>query len=188
VSVRIFVTGLGGYLGHAIAAVASSEVAGTIRAKPAPRGTQAFRIDVRDAPAITDAFAEVRPDAVVHTAFVQQGDDLRSINIEGSVVVASAARAAGLRLVHISSDAIFPGELGRAVREEDPPAPVTAYGASKAEAELAVVAAHPDAVLVRTSLIYGGERPSIHELRALDPASVFYSAGNVVGPRSPSRA
>jgi len=173
--VRLFVTGLGGYLGHAIAAATPGEVAGTIRHQSAPRGTQAFRVDVRDTRAIAAALREVGPDAVVHTAFVQQGDELTSINVEGSAVVASAARRAGLRLVHVSSDAIFAGELGRPVCEADPPRPTTAYGASKAEAELAVSAAHPEAVIVRTSLIYGGERPSIHELRALHPASAFYS-------------
>jgi dTDP-4-dehydrorhamnose reductase len=35
--------------------------------------------------------------------------------------------------------------------------------------------AHPGAVLVRTSLIYGGTEPSTYELRALDPSQTFYA-------------
>ena len=49
------------------------------------------------------------------------------------------------------------GRLGwpEACREEDVPAPVNAYGRSKAEAELRVADAHPGATIARTSLIYG---------------------------------
>jgi nucleoside-diphosphate-sugar epimerase len=80
----------------------------------------------------------------------------------------------GLRLVHLSSDAIFAGDLGRPLREDDPPSPITVYGATKAEAEAVVAAADPRAVLVRTSLTYGGAEPSNHERRALDPTATFY--------------
>jgi dTDP-4-dehydrorhamnose reductase len=174
--VRLFVTGLGGYLGRAIAAAApAGTVSGTVRSAPAPPDTRWFRADVRDEAAIATALDRARPDAVVHTAYVQGGDDQRSVNVDGAAVVARAAAARGLRLVHLSSDVIFSGDLGRPLRENDPAAPMTEYGATKADAETAVTAAHPAAVLVRTSLIYGGAEPSNHERRALDPAMTFYS-------------
>jgi dTDP-4-dehydrorhamnose reductase len=176
--VRLFVTGAGGYLGHALAAAAlegGSEVSGTIRTRPAPEGVRAFALDVRDEEALAAALCDVRPDAVIHTAYVQNGPQARSVNAGGSAAVARAARAAGARLVHLSSDVIFPGDLGRPLREDDAPAPVNAYGESKAAAETAVAGAAPDAVLVRTSLIYGGARPSVYEQRALDPAQTFYA-------------
>jgi dTDP-4-dehydrorhamnose reductase len=174
---RLFVTGLGGYLGRAIAAAAAREhvVAGTVRTSPAPTATRAFALDVRDEAGLAAALDDARPDALIHTAYVQHGDDMRSVNVDGAAVVAGAAAARGLRLVHLSSDAIFGGDLGRALREDDPPDPMTPYGASKADAEAAVAAAHPAAVLVRTSLIYGGAEPSNHERRALDPAHTFYA-------------
>ena len=173
---RLFVTGLGGYLGHAIAAVAdgSHEVLGTMRTRPAPPGTSSFALDVRDEGAVGSALDEARPDAVIHTAYVQGGEEERSVNVDGAAAVARAAAARGIRLVHLSSDVIFTGDLGRPLREDDPPAPMTAYGATKADAETVVVAADPGAVLVRTSLIYGGHEPSNHERRALDPAMTFY--------------
>lgn len=172
---RLFVTGLGGYLGHAIAALPGHEVVGTVRATPAPPGTtRAFGVDVRDEAAVGAALDDARPDAVIHTAYVQGGADERSVNVEGAAAVARAAAARGLRLVHLSSDVIFTGDLGRPLREEDPPAPMTAYGATKAEAEAVVAAADVGAVLVRASLIYGGATPSNHERRALDPAMTFY--------------
>jgi len=175
--VRLFVTGLGGYLGRAIAAGGrgTHQVAGTVRTSPAPAGTTAFAIDVRDGAAVARALDDARPDAVIHTAYVQHGDEMRSVNVDGAAAVAAAARALGVRLVHLSSDAVFGGDLGRPVREEDPADPKTPYGATKAEAEAVVAAAHADAVLVRTSLIYGGEAPSNHERRALDPTMTFYA-------------
>jgi dTDP-4-dehydrorhamnose reductase len=175
--VRLFVTGLGGYLGHAIAASAGPPghpVSGTVRSSPAPPGTRAFRADVREAGQIAAALDAARPDAVIHTAYVQGGDDERSVNVDGSGVMARACAERGLRLVHLSSDVIFAGDLGRALREDDPPRPRTAYGATKADAEAVVAASDPGAVLVRTSLIYGGAAPSNHERRALDPAMTFY--------------
>ena len=61
----------------------------------------------------------------------------------------------------------FAGSATRALTEEDEPDPVTAYGESKLEAERLCP---PDALLVRTSLIYGGPVPSSHERAALEVA------------------
>jgi dTDP-4-dehydrorhamnose reductase len=174
--VRLFVTGLGGYLGRAIAAAAPpGRVSGTIRSSPAPPGTRWFRLDVRDEAAVGAALDEARPDAVIHTAYVQGGDDERPVNVDGAAAVARSAAARDLRLVHLSSDVVFGGDLGRALREDDAPAPMTAYGATKADAEAAVAAADPVAVLVRTSLIYGGPEPSTHERTALEGGMTFYA-------------
>jgi dTDP-4-dehydrorhamnose reductase len=174
--VRVFVTGLGGYLGHAIAAAAAAgvDVSGTVRTSPAPPGTRAVAIDVRNEDAVGAALDEARPDAVIHTAYVQGGDDERSVNVDGAAAVARACAARGVRLVHLSTDVVFAGDLGRPLREEDPPDPITGYGATKAEAEVAVAGACPGALIVRTSLIYGGPEPSLHERRARDPAMTFY--------------
>lgn len=172
---RLFVTGLGGYLGAALAALAPGEICGTVRSRPAPAGTRAFALDVRDERALGRAIAAARPDAVVHAAYVQTGPDAWSTNVAGAAAVARVSAAAGLRLVHLSSDVVFSGDAGRPLREDDAPAPVSEYGRSKAAAEAAVRAAHPGAVLVRTSLIYGGAEPSVYELRALDPAQTFYA-------------
>src|SRR3954453_20918621 len=137
--VAVFVTGLGGYLGRAIAALApdAAGIAGRAGA------------DVRDAGAMAAALDAVAADAVIHTAYVQDGPDARSINVDGSAVVARAARERGLRLVPVSTHGVFDRGLGRPIREDDPPSPVTEYGATKAEAERVVAEADPDAVLVR---------------------------------------
>jgi dTDP-4-dehydrorhamnose reductase len=108
------------------------------------------RADVRDADALARAARDV--DAVVHTAY-RQDDDPWSNNVDGSRAVARAAR--GARLVHLSTDIVFRGDRGR-YAEADPPDPVNDYGRSKAGAELVVRLEHAEAVIVRTSLLYGG--------------------------------
>jgi dTDP-4-dehydrorhamnose reductase len=60
--------------------------------------------------------------------------------------------------------------------EDDPPSPCTDYGRAKAEAEAAVREEHPEALVVRTSLIVGGPGylPSKHEQAARDAAMTFF--------------
>jgi dTDP-4-dehydrorhamnose reductase len=123
---------------------------------------------VRDAGAVGAVAADV--DAVVHTAYVQTGEEAWATNVDGSAVVASAAT--GRRLIHLSSDLVFDGRRGR-YREDDPTSPVNEYGRSKAEAELRVARAHPAATIVRTSLLYGGREPGPQERLAREGMQFF---------------
>ena len=117
-------------------------------------------------------FERLRPDVVIHTAYRQDEDD---VNTVGSANVARAAAAVGARLVHLSTDVVFDGRKGSPYVEGDPLSPVTGYGRAKAEAERRVAAAHPGALLVRTSLLYGGAEPSKHELAARGAARTFFT-------------
>jgi dTDP-4-dehydrorhamnose reductase len=171
---RVLITGGSGYLGAELVRQALAggwEVAATYFSwRPSIAGAQYLPLDIRDAPDVEQAFADVRPDVVIHTAYRQEGPDLWATTVDGSGVIASAARQLGARLIHLSSDVIFDGEREGWYTEQDEPSPITPYGQAKAAAERLVVQSHPDALIVRTSLIYGGAELSKHEQLVLDVA------------------
>jgi dTDP-4-dehydrorhamnose reductase len=173
VSGTLLVTGGTGYLGtELLRRAAGQRLAATHLAsepQPAP-DVDWLRLDVRDTAAVRAALGRLRPAAVIHTAYRQKGEGARATNVGGAAAVASAAATVGARLVHVSTDVLFDGSKRGAYTEEDLPAPITDYGRTKAEAERAVLAAHAGALVVRTSLIYGGRAPSRHERLACEAA------------------
>ncbi|HST17101.1 MAG TPA: sugar nucleotide-binding protein [Gaiellaceae bacterium] len=168
----LFVSGGRGYLGSELvrrAHAAGVDVTATWwEREPGGLPGAWHRIDVRDAGAVAAVASGAA--AVVHTAYRQDGEAAWTTNVDGSAAVARAAR--GRRLVHLSSDLVFDGARGR-YREEDAPAPVNEYGRSKAEAERLVAELHPQATLVRTSLLYGGPEPGPQERLAREGTRFF---------------
>jgi dTDP-4-dehydrorhamnose reductase len=169
---RLLITGGTGYLGTELiqrARAGGWDVGATSFSRlPNDQGSAWMQLDIRDEPAVARAFDAWRPDVVIHTAYRLRGPDLWSTSAEGAGVVARVARAASARLIHMSSDALFDGERTGSYSEKDDPSPITLYGEAKAAAERLVADAHPAALIVRTSLIYGGTQPGPHEQLALD--------------------
>lgn len=109
-------------------------------------------------------FERARADAVLLAAALSRVDACEReperaarLNVEVPAGVARLCRARGLRLVHLSTDLVFGAHPPRAERygEDDPAAPVHAYGRSKAEGEARVRALDPAALVVRLPLLYG---------------------------------
>jgi dTDP-4-dehydrorhamnose reductase len=164
----LLVVGGSGYLGDAVA-----RASGEWTLVSASRRTG---LDVTDRAAVLAHVRDVRPAAVINAACALgnaggSADDSWPVNVRGAGHLAVAAASVGARLVHVSSDVVHGGRPSP-YTEADDPSPVFPYGAAKAAAEAAVSAAHPDAVLVRTSLIVsdGGAPMSRHERSALDLA------------------
>ena len=156
---KLLVTGAGGQVGREIARLAPAlnvEVAGLDRAA----------LDVTDAEAVRRALAEARPDAVVNAAAYTAVDRAESepeaawaVNRDGAAHLAQAAAAAGVPIVHVSTDYVFDGTKGAPYLPGDPAAPLGVYGASKAAGEDAVRAATERHVVLRTAWVfsrYGG--------------------------------
>lgn len=171
-SAALLVTGGTGYLGGELVRAAGPDVAAThLNSKPAP-GTGAgwLRLDVRDAAAVETVFDRLRPATVIHTAYLQNGPAADDTNVAGAAHVAGAAARTGARLVHLSTDLVFDGTSPDPYTESDPPNPLDSYGQSKLDAEQRVLAAHPDALVVRTSLMVGRAQPGRHERAVLEAA------------------
>jgi dTDP-4-dehydrorhamnose reductase len=148
----LFVTGGSGLLGHHLLGVDLPEHPGDPEWQVYAPPSNA--LDIRNPAQVADQIHEWRPTTVVHLAY--RKDDRAAI-VAGSTNVARAAAAVGAHLVHLSTDVVFGGRPTPYV-ESDVPSPVDAYGRWKAEAEAAVLEAHPGALVIRTSLLYGTSR------------------------------
>jgi dTDP-4-dehydrorhamnose reductase len=172
---RLLITGGTGYLGSELIRQALGQGwdvgATSFSSLPSDPEVAWQQLDIRDEPAVAAALDSWQPDVVIHTAYRQRGPDLWSTSAEGAGVIARAARKAGARLIHMSSDALFDGMRAGSYTEQDDPSPITPYGEAKAAAERLVAEAHPAALIVRTSLIYGGAWPGPHEQLVLDALS-----------------
>ncbi len=119
-------------------------------------------LDIAASEGVAQVLGCQRPWAVINAAGYERVADaerepeacLRE-NAVGAEVLARACAAAGIPLVTFSSDLVFDGRKGEAYSETDPTNPTSVYGASKAEAERRVLAAHPGALVVRTSAFFG---------------------------------
>ncbi len=91
------------------------------------------------------------------------------VNAVGPAHLARSCAEAGARLVHISTDYVFPGDAGEPYAEDAPVGPRSAYGRTKVAGEWAVQAHLPDShYLVRTAWLYGRAGPSfVHTMRRL---------------------
>jgi dTDP-4-dehydrorhamnose reductase len=126
-------------------------------------------LDVTDADAVASALQRARPDAVVNCAAWTDVDgaethreQAHAVNADGAGNLARAAAAAGVPLVHISTDYVFAGDAPldqdgspRPYVESDPTGPRSVYGQSKLAGELQVLAASPAHTVVRSSWLFG---------------------------------
>ena len=146
---RVLVFGGSGWVGS----VLGPRLAAEGHVVHAPRHAD---VDVADREAVREAVRHMRPDAVINLAAAQAGEadeDLRRVNANGAGIVAQAAAEVGARLLQVSSDMVLDGR-NPPYADDAPACPLTPYGRSKAEGEDAVRAAHPAALLVRTSVLW----------------------------------
>ncbi|GAB4169509.1 MAG: dTDP-4-dehydrorhamnose reductase [Terrimicrobiaceae bacterium] len=93
------------------------------------------------------------------------------VNSTSPGVLAKACAARDTLLVHFSTDYVFDGATPGLRKEEDPARPVSVYGQSKLEGEMAVAAADPRHLIFRVSWVFGPDKPSFVDMilrRALE--------------------
>jgi dTDP-4-dehydrorhamnose reductase len=154
---RYLITGAAGMLGQDLQqALAGRDVTALSRAD----------LDITDQDAVTAAVAG--HDVVVNAAAYTKVDDAESheddaaaVNAQGPAVLATAAVAAGARIVHVSTDYVFDGNGTSPYREDEPTDPIGAYGRTKAAGEAAVRRIAPDSsMIVRAAWLYGAGGPN----------------------------
>jgi dTDP-4-dehydrorhamnose reductase len=159
---KILVTGAAGQIGHRIALHLRQmhHVVAAVRSG-AIADLECVEMDVTQPFSIRLAVDRAMPDAVVHCAAMTSADECERdrpacwhINVEGTRALAEECKAAGAKLLYLSTDLVFDGEKGN-YTEEDAPNPLSYYAASKLEGEKAVAAILPSAIIARTAIVYG---------------------------------
>ena len=147
---KVLITGAGGQLGGALQATA-------------PAHAEISAIDVEDVDLTNDAMLRERlagetPQVLINAAAYTAVDkaegeeDLAHAINSGAVrVMAGAMEELGGKLVHVSTDFVFDGSSSRAYKPDDPRAPISAYGRTKAAGEEHLRSTD---ILVRTAWVY----------------------------------
>lgn len=175
----LLVVGGTGFLGRHVLAIATGVVVATRNRSPVPPSDPKVdwhRCNLADGGrAVGELIRAIRPRAVVNAAYRQGGGDLDAVTAEAPGAMAAACCEIGARFVHLSTDVVFDGTTAGAYREGDPPSPVHDYGRAKARAEQLVARHDPRAVIVRTSLLWGGrDDPGPQVLLTTDPSITFF--------------
>ena len=132
--------------------------------------------DITDAAGFDRFLAAEKPDAVIHCAAMTAVDQCETeadfaykLNAVGSMNVAAACHRHGVRLLAISTDYVFGGELDRPYHEFDAAGGAhTVYGASKFAGEELLRRHCPNHVICRISWLYGAGGPSfVHAMLKL---------------------
>ena len=150
---KILVAGRTGQVAQSLAALSTPERQFITLGRP--------DLDICDRASIDAAIVEHRPAAIINAAAYTAVDKAESepdmafaVNETGAGNLAAAASAAGLPIVHISTDYVFAGDKDGFYTEDDPVDPQSVYGRSKLAGERAVAQANPDHVILRTAWIF----------------------------------
>ncbi len=147
---KVLITGANGQLGGALQ-------------RTAPDHADLNAIDIDDVDFTEDAMLRARlivesPDIIINAAAYTAVDKAESdeelaqaINADAVAIMAEEMEEQGGKLVHVSTDFVFDGQSSRAYLPEDPRAPISAYGRTKAAGEDHL---RPSDLLVRTAWVY----------------------------------
>lgn len=173
---KVFVTGVGGQLGHDVmnelyqrgyAGIGSdiAPVYSGIADGSAVTSAPYIPMDITDAAGVTEVLTKARPDVVIHCAawtavdLAEEEENIpkvRAINALGTQNIANACKALGCKMVYISTDYVFDGQ-GETPWEPDCKdyKPLNIYGQTKLEGELAVANTLDKYFIVRIAWVFG---------------------------------
>lgn len=155
---KILITGADGQLGKSLRKVLDSYPDYDVTY------TDADTLDITCRNKVEDFFASDKFDIIVNCAAYTAVDKAESdslaaalINTEAVGNIARSARKNGTRVIHISTDYVFPGDNCRPYVENDEPRPTSIYGRTKLEGEAVLKSFCPDAIIIRTAWLYSEE-------------------------------
>lgn len=170
---KVFVTGVNGQLGYdvmnelsrrrmdGVGSDISPEYAG-MQSNGAACTMPYRQMDITDAESVSRVIREAAPDAVIHCAAytaVDAAEDnvelCRKVNAEGPQNIANVCKELDIKMIQISTDYVFDGEGTRPWEPEDERHPLSVYGQTKYEGELAVQNTLEKYFIVRIAWVFG---------------------------------
>ena len=173
---KVFVTGVGGQLGHDIVNELAARGIDAVGSDIAPAYSGAddgsavtkapyVQLDITDAAAVEQALTQIKADAVIHCAAwtavdaaeePENIDKVRAINAGGTENIAKVCKKLDCKMVYISTDYVFDGQ-GQTPWEPDCKdyKPLNVYGQTKLDGELAVANTLDKYFIVRIAWVFG---------------------------------
>ena len=157
---KLLITGASGLLGLnlSLAEMETRTIVGVDRSKLVNTPFELIKADLLDPDVEHHILDLVKPDAVIHTAANANVDSCeldpagaRLLNAELPGELADACAKRGIRMIHLSTDAVFDGTQKAAYTETDEPNPLGVYAQTKLDGERAVLSANPQAIVARVN-------------------------------------
>lgn len=152
---RVLVTGFNGQLGYDCVRELKD------RGYTDVLGIDINDLDITDEKAVNIYIKNYKPDAIIHCAAwtavdkAEQNIDLvRKVNVLGTKYIAEAAEAVSSKLIYISTDYVFPGTGDRFYEANDKTGPISVYGQTKLDGEIAASVCSKT-FIVRISWVFG---------------------------------
>ena len=173
---KVFVTGVGGQLGHDVMNELAKRGHEGVGSDIAPQysgiqdGTAVcampyVQLDITDREAVEKVLSEAAPDAVIHCAAwtavdaAEEAENVprvRMINADGTRNIAAACKGLDCKLMYISTDYVFDGQGTEPWKADCTAyAPLNVYGQTKLEGEMAVRAMLEKYFIVRIAWVFG---------------------------------
>jgi dTDP-4-dehydrorhamnose reductase len=150
---RILLTGPAGQVGH--------ELIAALRDRHAVTPLERSQLDLGDHAALREAIEAARPDILINAAAYTAVDKAETerdlvfaVNAAAPGIMAQCIQRLGGLFVHYSTDYVFDGAKASPYVEDDAPAPLNVYGASKLAGETAVIESGGTHLIFRTTWIY----------------------------------
>lgn len=159
---RIYITGIAGMLGYNIYNVLKdrAEISGVDLVDPGVSDMAYHRLSLFDTETLERDIADIGPDILIHTAALVNVDECEEdpayagkLNIDVTDSLAKLCDKYGIKMIYISTDAVFDGKDCSLYTEEDAVNPINVYGKTKLEGER-IVLRYPKNLVIRTN-IYG---------------------------------
>lgn len=149
---KILITGANGQLGKTLQDVfAGNDLILTDRNE----------LDITDAQAVENFVEIKKPEIIINAAAYTAVDQAeidkelaRKINVDGARNLAAAAKKAEAIFFHVSTDFVFDGEKTKPYIEDDGPNPLSVYGQTKLDSEIAVTGIGGKYFILRTAWLY----------------------------------